>query len=365
MSKVSVLHLIDTLEAGGAERVAVNLANLLPRDRYAACLCTSRREGPLSNLVAEDVRWLKLHRTYHFDLKAFIDLLNFIRDNNVRIIHAHSSSLFIAAEVKLFLPDVKVLWHVHAGALESGIPLLYKLAIRNINGIITVNEPLAFRIIQDIKVPNDSVWYLKNFSVQGSLNGNQSQCLEFSGKPGKKIICVSNFRAEKDHLTLVKAFSKVVTKEPEARLFLVGLKVDEDYYQELLGLISELDLSQQVVVLGQRNDVQQILNCFDIGVLSSQSEGLPLSLLEYGQAKLAVVVTNVGQCREVVDNGQAGLVVAPRDVAGLAAAMIEILEDIPFQQKLGEALFQRVNDQYSARAAIERIDKIYMKLLNK
>ncbi len=362
--QTNVLHIIDALEAGGAERVAVNLVNLLPRDRYRAYLCTTRKEGSLSTLVAEDVHWLKLHRKRHADLKALACLVRFIQKNKIRIIHAHSNSLFIAAEVKLLLPGLRILWHVHTGALASGLPFPHKVAVHMIDGVITVNEPLALRIKYDLILPDDRVWYLRNFSVQENGKGIKSLQVEFPGKAGKKIVCVSNFRAEKDHDTLVKAFLEVVRKDPEARLFLIGMKVDEGYYSTLLDLISELSLTQQVILLGQRDDVQQILSNFDVGVLSSRSEGLPLALLEYGQAKLAVVVTDVGQCREVVDDGWAGLVVPPGDINGLATAMNQLLEDHSLRQRLGETFYQHIKTHYSAQTAIEEIDNIYLKLLN-
>src|SRR5262245_9627388 len=69
-----VLHLIDTLEAGGGERVAVNLANLMSRSKYRSYLCVTRREGPLADLVAPDVERICLRRKRSFDLAGLRQL---------------------------------------------------------------------------------------------------------------------------------------------------------------------------------------------------------------------------------------------------------------------------------------------------
>ena len=95
-NKINVLHLIDTLDIGGAERVAVNLVNLLPRDEYKTFLCTTRRIGPLQSKVNKDVKVLSLNRKYRFDLRALIKLYKFIVKSDINIIHAHLTSLFIA-----------------------------------------------------------------------------------------------------------------------------------------------------------------------------------------------------------------------------------------------------------------------------
>ena len=90
MNRIHVLHLVDTLWAGGAERVAVDLVNHLPRDRFAPHLCTTRRDGPLEPLVAADVGRLRLARTRRFDGRALRRLVAFIREHDIRILHART-----------------------------------------------------------------------------------------------------------------------------------------------------------------------------------------------------------------------------------------------------------------------------------
>src|SRR5579871_5175941 len=140
--RVKVMHMIDTLAAAGAERVAVNMVNHLPREKYVPYLCTTRTDGPLSALVAPDVMRLRLERKSRFDFKAILKLRRFLQENGIHIIHAHSSALFIA---RAAAEGQAIVWHAHHGpyAMEDHRAYHYRMATTGIAGAITVNEQLA------------------------------------------------------------------------------------------------------------------------------------------------------------------------------------------------------------------------------
>src|SRR3982074_3743712 len=96
MNRIGVMHVVDTLDAGGAERVAVNLVNSIPREKYKPFLCNTRKDGLLSDLVGSDVGRLRLRRKGRFDFRALRLLVSFIGENKIQLLHAHGTSLFIA-----------------------------------------------------------------------------------------------------------------------------------------------------------------------------------------------------------------------------------------------------------------------------
>ena len=141
INRINVMHLTDTLDAGGRERVAVDLVNVLPRERYRTHLCTTRRDGPLADLVAKDVGRLRLTRTGRFDAGAIRQLIAYIGKHQVRILHAHDTSLFLAVVASLCPPHPVVVWHYHFGQELGERPArLYGLAARRASGVITVNQ---------------------------------------------------------------------------------------------------------------------------------------------------------------------------------------------------------------------------------
>jgi glycosyltransferase involved in cell wall biosynthesis len=356
--RVGVMHLTDTLDAGGLERVAVNLVNTLPRARYHAHLCTTRRDGALAELVAPGVGRLCLNRRRSIDAGAVVRLAAYIKEHQIKLLHAHGTALFIARAAATLTRGVNVVWHDHYGRyLEQERPaLLYKLATRGVGGVIAVNEPLAAWSRERLGVPAERVRYVPNFVCEPPLD---QATPELPGAAGGRVVCVANLRPQKDHLNLVRAMQAVKREAPHAHLILVGGGHDEAHRAKIFSEVESRGLSADVSWLGERRDVSAILGACDVGVLGSASEGLPLALIEYGMAGLPVVATDVGQCAEVLDNGRAGLLVPPGRPGELAAALLSLLNDGGRAAQLGARLRARVRSAYSAEAVIEQVCRVY------
>lgn len=361
---VGVLQMVDSLLVGGAERMGVTLSNLLPRDRYRPYLCTTRTDGPLGQFLSSDVPRLDLNREGPVDPAALQRTVKFVRDHDIRIIHAHASSLFFARLVAMFPPFPKVVWHDHYGRCElNDRPAwLYRLATARIGAVITVNEMLAQWARQSLAVPDGRVWFIRN-AVE--VPAEVQPATGLPGVAGKRILCVANIRPQKDHPTLFRAMVEVIRKDAEAHLILVGDYPDAAYKDSVMNQIGELGLQDHVTYLGRRTDIAQIIKACDVAVLSSISEGLPLVLLEYGSLRLPAVCTAVGQCAEVLDEGRAGILVPPSSPEALAKELVGLLGSPAKRKQLGDLLYDRVESFYGATAIIDQLVKVYDTLLPK
>ena len=357
------MHVIDTLTAAGREKVAVNLANSLPRERFSLYLCTTREEGPLADLVKGDVGRLSLNRARRFDFMAARRLVTFNQRYKIQILHAHDASLFIAVLASLCPPYPAVVWHDHFGlyGIKERPVWLYRLATKRLSGVIAVNQPLAEWSRQSLRIAPDRVWYIPNF-VCPSDGGDEAANLP--GISGSRIVCVANLRAQKDHLTLVRAMTLVTRKVPSANLLLVGSAIEPEYSDLVKREIARQGLGRNISLMGARQDVYAILKACDIGVLSSVSEGLPLALIEYGMAGLAAVATNVGQCREVMDEGSTGILVPPASPEQLADALLSLLKSPERRLTLGKQFQRRVQEHYSPGAVVEQVCRVYESVLS-
>ena len=362
MNQIGVLQVCDSLAAGGMERVAINLANALPTDRYRSHLCATRAEGDMAELVQPHVGRICLHRTRRFETAAIRKFIDYIRQNEIQIVHAHGTSLFLSVAAAAFKPHPLVIWHDHFGryATEERSVWLYRLAARRIDAVITVNQPLADWARRRLQVPADDVSYIPNFVCESS---NHDKPASLPGKRGLRIICVANFRPQKDHLNLLAAMRSVLCTVPEAHLILLGHGTESDCFKTVQNEIGNNGLNGHVSVLGPRKDVHAVLKGCDVAVLSSMSEGLPLALLEYGMAGLPVVATQVGQCEEVLSNGRCGILVPPRDPLRLAAAMMTLLKSGQKRRELGGKFNARVQRVYSARRVMQQVTEVYERVL--
>lgn len=362
MKPPGVMQIVDTLDAGGLERVAVNLANYLPPDCYQSHLCTTRAEGPLARLALPHVQRLRLARSGRFDRQAVRHLVEYVRAHDIRILHAHGSSLFITAVASCCGTQAAVVWHDHFGryATEQRPAWLYWLATRRVAGVIAVNQPLAAWAREQLRIATERVWFLPNFVCEPAA---ETAAPGLPGQAGLRVVCVANLRPEKDHLNLLEAMRLVAREVPAAHLLLVGRADNAEYREQVLRVMQQAELAGRVTWLGARADVSSVLRGCDVGVLSSVSEGLPLALLEYGMHALPAVATGVGQCEEVLDGGRAGLLVPPTAPQALADALVQLLRSPVQRLRLGKAFHHRVRRQYSSGRVIQEVCGIYQDLL--
>jgi glycosyltransferase involved in cell wall biosynthesis len=361
--EIAVMHLVATLDAGGAERMAVNLVNHLPRQRYRVHLCSTRADGPLAPLVRDDVTWLRLGRTRRWDRAALARLVAHVRRHRVRILHAHSDALFAAVLASLQPPYPRVVWHDHFGGLLPRRRVLpYWLAARRVQAVIAVNGALATWARRRLRVREERVRYVTNF-VEPHPEALGTAAPRLPGVAGKRVACVAHLREQKDHVTLVRAFARVVAREPQAHLLLVGAAPDPAQLARVQGEIAAQGLVAHVSWLGARDDVPAILAQCAVGVLGSRSEGLPLALLEYGAAGLATVATHVGQCAEVLDGGRCGTLVPAGDPAALGDALHALLADADARRALGARLGERVRTTYDIARALRAVEDVYDRAL--
>lgn len=357
--QMNVLHLIDTLAIGGAEKVAVNLLNNLSREQIKPFLCITRRGGPLLTSVDKDVEILSLNRLGRYDFNSLRKLVKFINVNNIDILHAHSTSIFIAKAASLFSKPVKVFWHNHNHD-KNRSNLIYRFAVSNIAGVFAVNEQLAEWSRKEMNLAADQVWYIPNFV---EFQNNNSNPPELPGSVENRIVCVANLRPPKDHINLVRAMSIVKKDQPSAQLLLVGSTEDKAVVDSVKKEIEKHDLLDNIFILGHQMDVQAILRNSSIGVLSSSSEGFPLSLLEYGVEKLAVVVTDVGQCRDMLKGGKAGIVVPSRSPEELAGGILKLLQNKEVSKDYADLFYNHIKETYSVDKIVRQVADIYQNIL--
>lgn len=358
MKEIKVLQLIDSLNAGGAEVLAVNIANLLgEKEHVKSFLCASRGEGILKDKVVNLENYLFLNRKKSIDLEALFKLRNFVTHHNINLIHAHSTSYFLAFCLKIIKPSIKILWHDHYGKsdflnLRKREPL--RFISRFFSIIVVVNNKLLKWSKETLLTKQ--VYFLKNFVYLD----NQKKTTKLEGVKGKRIVHLAAFRPQKDHLNLLSAFVKVLKEYPDWTLHLVGKGNNDAYEDSIYNFVREHELENNVFFYGVCADISNILEQSSIGVLSSNSEGLPVSLLEYGISKLPVVITDVGECGAILKKVNNMFLVPKLDNIALSEALVKLIEFSEEEKMLyAEKLYKLIIEEYSHDKFIERLIKIY------
>jgi glycosyltransferase involved in cell wall biosynthesis len=167
----------------------------------------------------------------------------------------------------------------------------------------------------------------------------------------------------KDIITMLRSFSLVKQKLPEARFLIIG-PTDEnpEYYEECLKVVEMLDI-QDLQFTGSV-DVEKYMEKIDILVLSSISEGQPLALLEGMAARRPFVTTDVGSCQELLYGrndqlGRAGIIVSMMDFENMAKAILTLARNRKMRIDMGEAGYRRIHQFYTLDAFLDAYRKVY------
>jgi glycosyltransferase involved in cell wall biosynthesis len=351
-----IMHVIDSLALGGAERVALNHFHGLNEHGQRTWLCATRREGPLKDLIRSPEYYHFLGKKHAVDLLAFLRLIRYIRNNRIQILHAHSSSLVWAIAAK-WMASVPVVWHNHNGGsllLPGRIQFILAFLCRWADHVISVNQPLVEWTVSVIGLPPSKVTYLPNFP---DLAFPASVPKREQSNKVPIIICVANLRFPKDHSILVAALEILVKEGHDFKTWLVGKDFHDHYSTALKEQILLAGLGEKVQLLGERTDISGLLQQADIGVLSSASEGFPVAILEYGLASLAIVSTDVGECSAVL--GDDGIIVAPSDAWALAKGLLTLLKNPSLRTILGTQFSDKVRELYSSEAVLGHLLHVY------
>jgi len=159
---------------------------------------------------------------------------------------------------------------------------------------------------------------------------------------------------EKAYEVLIEAIRILLQEYPDVAVAIAGSGVLQDQLQSLIG---QLHLSEKIHLLGNRQDVPDLMANADIFVMSSRSEGMPVALLEAMSFGLPVVATRVGGVAEVVEDRAQGILVPPEDPAELAKAILELLRNPGLRSSMGKSARRRIEEKYTIEIMCRHYEK--------
>jgi glycosyltransferase involved in cell wall biosynthesis len=374
-----VVVMIDSLRnPGGGERLAVENALRLDPARFETTLCITRWDDsletvePAASMLAElrsaGVGVLGLRRAGRLSLGSWRPLIALMRERRVDVLHAHLFGSNVWAAVLGTLGRVPaVVAHEHMWAYGGeGASRVRPLLDRDLIGrfadaFIAVSAVGRRRMIEIERVDPAKIRVIPN-GIAGFAPGDGAAVrAELGIDPGAPLVgSVGHLRPEKAYAVLVAAAAVLRDAVPEAVVVIAGEGAERP---ALEAQIAALGLDGRVRLLGARADVPDLLAALDVAVCCSDFEGGPLSVMEYMEAALPVVATDVGGIPELVLDGETGLLVPPQDPAALAAAIEKLLADPDRRARMGELARAERRRRWDLAVWAGRLEELYCELL--
>lgn len=358
----------------------MNLCNLISPDRFKTNVCTFqtgefekelKKGQSVFTLVNGNSRPKSIIRK-GLNFVDRIKLLNqILKEESIDILHTHHLGPFIHA-----LPTLRkrqsIKW-LHTEHPRPDIDGIYSKSELNVckylfrfPDILTgVSNATSSYFYNDARVPKDKVITILNGVDTEQFTKLEERTFlrkELKFSENEQIIgIVGNLRKEKNHKTLINAFSKVHCKLPSSRLIIIG---DGECRRELEELVSELDIVDYVHFLGYRLDVPEIMSAIDVYCLPSSFEGMPLSIIEAWAVGKPVVATDVIGIKELVRHGENGVLVPSDNPERLAEGLIKVLIDGNLREKISRNGQKFALENCTVERMVKQYEDLYLKLMN-
>jgi glycosyltransferase involved in cell wall biosynthesis len=354
--------------------LAARLARQL-RDRCRFLFVCLDELGPLGEeLRAEGFPVEVLGRRPGVDWRCIIRLGRLFRREGVDLVHAHQyTPFFYGATARFWCRNLPVLFTEH-GRWFPDYPrrkrmIVNRLLLRQRDRIVGVGRAVRQALIANEGLPVERVGVIyngismSNFSPQGPHGTFDRQAIRREiGVAARDFVILQVARLDplKDHATAIRTLEHVLWHLPEARLVLVG---EGPQRAAIEGMIRQRRVGQAVRVLGLRTDIARLLAAADVFLLTSISEGIPLTVIEAMAAGLPVVATQVGGVGEVVEDGVTGLLAPAGDDALLAERILRLADNADLRRQMGHLGRERAKAMFAESQMHERYLELYAEML--
>jgi glycosyltransferase involved in cell wall biosynthesis len=372
--RIHVVHIIDRLHLGGAERMAVEIASALDQKLYRVSICISRSGNLIQSSIASHVKVFELGRRHKWDLIPLISLSRFSRKQRVDVIHTHGIGSFrLATLAKLFGLRGTILLHDHevpAGdkvLTSKGVPrsrMTYALIFRVLRPwYVAVDENVLRWSIRAGASAARSIVIHNAIDLRPHVRGGAERSRrEHSGTDQihqpQRGVCVATVRPAKNLETLIRAVSLLGDKL--SAIEIVGAKADTEYLLRCEELIRQFGLEGRLVFSGPRPDIPFVLRRADFGVISSSFESGPLVLIEYMASELPFVATRTGLNARLAERFGAEEFVEPGDALALANALDRLLVLSPSARRERVKIARQIAEEhFDIAAQIARWERLY------
>ncbi|HET8764515.1 MAG TPA: glycosyltransferase [Rhodanobacter sp.] len=364
---MNITHVVENLNRGGLERMVIELVRE-QRARGDQCqvVCVYEAGALAPELAALGVPVTSCGKRRGFDPRALLRLRRAVREHRAEVLHTHNAMAhYQAVLATLGLGTRCIVNSRHGMSSKRRAPRLewfYRRALARTDAVAAVctaarDDAVALGIVPGAKarvVPNGI--RVERFAPR-TARMHARLCAALGVADTARVVgTVGRLTPIKDQACLLYAFAAVQRGLADAELVLVG---DGPARASLQQLAQQQGIAAHVHFLGDRGDVPELLQGFDVFVLSSRSEAYSLALLEASATALPIVATDVGGNREIVHAGHTGKLVPAGDAVALAQAMLVLLCDPVARSTFGTAARRWVEAHGTLAAMAMRYAALY------
>lgn len=358
-----ILYLTRSLEIGGLERVIVLLANHLDRERFIPYVCCISKAGALAPTLNPRIQLFIMGDAGRINIGGYRKISRLVKEHSIDLIHSHelAALLYGVPVAKLYhIPIIHTKHGYKPNQENKIIRLLEKLFSRAVTQYVCVSEELKPKIKNILKIREETLSVIYN----GIESPNDIKSGPKSSNSEIIIGSVGRLNEAKNYSLLVDSFNEIQKKYPHCRLEIVG---GGECEENLNTLVERLSLSKKVTIHGFKLDVEKYIERFDIFVLPSIREGLPISLLEAISRRKICIVSNAGGNTEIIKDGINGFIFESKNKRGLVKKLSKVIEGLGSREskRIQDNAWDTFQRKFSLNTMINNYQNLYEKYIIK
>jgi L-malate glycosyltransferase len=367
-----ICHVIHALGVGGAEVLVGQMVRRMS-DRYRCVVAVLDEFGEIGRRLQQDgITVACLGRSPGLDMKCARRLGEFSEQNKVDILHAHQYTPFFQAMLSRGLSGQRPVVFTEHGRHYPDLPsakrtLMNRLLLRKRDRLIACGSAVRTALIRNEGLPENRLEVIYNGVDVNQLSHPSADARErirkeFGfGDDDFVVIQVARLHELKDHQTAIRTIERLREGRPMPRLLIVG---EGEQRVAIEMAINERQLDDHVRLIGTRSDIADLLAASDAFLLTSISEGIPLTVIEAMAAELPVVATRVGGLPEMVQCNRSGYLADAGDDRKLAEALHKLQDDAGLRQSMGEAGLQVARQTFGLARMLSSYESVYEQMLS-
>ena len=365
-----ILQLVHTLKTGGAEILADRIGRHFASQHEVIFACLDEVGEIGEKLISSGFQVELLQRGHGVNVGCMKRLRDVISKHRIELIHAHQyTPFFYASAARKLRRSPRIMFTEHGRfypdhpSIKRGI--YNRLAIRRNDSVVAVGMNVKDALVKNeyIKPAAISVIY-NGIDIERFANSNQPDIATKTRSnlniPEQEYLLIQVARLDylKDHITAVRAIAKL--KHHNVTLLIVG---DGPERGAIENEITNLNLASKIRLLGLRDDIPHLLSASDGMLLTSISEGIPLTLLEGMACQLPIVSTAVGGIHELITDGHNGLLATAQEPTEIAEAIKSLILDRGRAKQLGLQGYEIAKDRFTEKQMLSAYDQKLTELL--
>ena len=367
---IKVLHLLDSLNRGGAEMLILDVCRNAKANDLDLTLAATGGGALETDFENSGIEFVRLKRRLPIDLRVVAQIRKIVKDRQIEIVHTQQAVEAVHAYLACLGTKTRIVL-THQGFIHDKKNLLtLKFLIPRVSINVVVSRALVkwYESENGLKFPENTK-ILYNGVDEKRLTGEGGKLKRELGLADDDLLIgmIANFYRDprKDQMTVCRALPKVFAEIKNAHCVFVG-KIEagaEAKFKDCVDFCLSHNISDRVYFLGGRSDVPDILAALDLFVLSSLQEGLPVAACEAMLARVPLIVSDIEPLLEASANGEYAGIFPVGNHEILSGKIAEFLKDKNLREDLANRAFNYARENFSIEAHLRELKKLYHSIL--